>query len=398
MRNNLEVKISLKSIYCHDEADGWGNAEPYLWVLFFKIDGETIRFGDRLSLEGAATIERRNGGHGNLLNEDVAAGDNVAIPSGLGEWSTILVPIPLTEGAKRVVSGFDNNIRDFAGTIGVLCILMEEDTLSDSSILAGYDALVSTFTNELNREISAINAFNRQINEDTIKNAVSNAVEGAIRNDLSILQSIWTWVLGADQQIGQRTFKFDHDQLFPKSPTPEDFNIKIIPLNQRWSGGAGDWEIHGEISIKGIPNFADPPPSTVLETTPNLKGVEVFEDWKYNTETIQPTNRLLRVRKEKFGLGSWDLLGFIVSTIPSMVDPITGRIIPPRTIQLPSVRPKTISSVKVGEGYIAVLYDRSLAEKAQAKSITLKQNTSIMPPEWNDRAMSLEVLTTPRVR
>ncbi|MCR6639835.1 MAG: hypothetical protein NVV82_12870 [Sporocytophaga sp.] len=55
-RNNLKVKFHFDRLHCHDEAGGWGNAEPYMWTVFFKMDGTTCRLNDSLLLEGTATI------------------------------------------------------------------------------------------------------------------------------------------------------------------------------------------------------------------------------------------------------------------------------------------------------------------------------------------------------
>jgi hypothetical protein len=38
-RDLLRVWMKLDNIRCYDEGDGWGDAEPYLWTVFFKIDG-----------------------------------------------------------------------------------------------------------------------------------------------------------------------------------------------------------------------------------------------------------------------------------------------------------------------------------------------------------------------
>ena len=64
-RQSLDVSISLDRILCIDEGDGPGNAEPYLWTLFFKIDGDTVKV-DALNLRGTVTVDRRNGEHNNL--------------------------------------------------------------------------------------------------------------------------------------------------------------------------------------------------------------------------------------------------------------------------------------------------------------------------------------------
>ena len=36
MRATLNLETVLQNVHCHDEGDGWGNAEPYIWTVFFK--------------------------------------------------------------------------------------------------------------------------------------------------------------------------------------------------------------------------------------------------------------------------------------------------------------------------------------------------------------------------
>ena len=40
---SLDVSLVLDHIQCIDEGDGPGLAEPYLWTLFFKIDGTSVQ-------------------------------------------------------------------------------------------------------------------------------------------------------------------------------------------------------------------------------------------------------------------------------------------------------------------------------------------------------------------
>ena len=54
------VDITLRNIHCSDEGDGPGSAEPYLWTVFFKVDGDTVSF-ESGALQGNCD-RRRNPG------------------------------------------------------------------------------------------------------------------------------------------------------------------------------------------------------------------------------------------------------------------------------------------------------------------------------------------------
>lgn len=369
MRNPVEVTVKISNLKCYDEADGPGSAEPYLWTIFFKVDGETVQLGDRLTLEGVATVIRNSGAHNNLLTRDVDAGDSIPIPNNIGEWKTVLKPISLSAGAKSIIQPLQPNFVDIPGIIGMICILMEEDGLPDNSAIVGYDALVSSFTSELNREIAYLGATITKFEDQTIKaitNAVSNAVKNAIRNEIGAGDAIWAFIVGADQQVGQKILFKNSDELIP---------VKVIPIIERWTGEAGDWEINGEVNSREIiPPFGDITIPSKKE--PNLSGVIVYEDWKFNSESVQPSNPFLRVRKQKFAEGTFNL--------PFERD-FSTRGQYGRTL---GVRPNTISSIKIGEGYYCELFSDL---DAKGESIEINQNTEALIPTWNDRAKSIKV-------
>ncbi len=367
MNNLLTVTVKLSNLHCFDEADGPGTAEPYLWTLFFKVDGETVRLNDQAALEGVAVVDRRNGAHGNLLHTNVDAGNDLPIPPAIGEWTTTLKPIPLSDAAKGILQPVSPGIVDLPATIGVLCVLMEEDGLTDSSVLAGYDALASAFTSELNQQISFVNMAHQEIDNEAINEAIGKAVEAAVRSNLNGFETIWAGIVGPDQQIGSENFTFKSDTIVTTQPTS---------LSKRWSSDAGDWEITGEIMAKIIPGFGDHFQPSGKE--PGLKGVKVYEDWKYNRESLQSLGPFSRARSQQFDEGVYNL--------PYEPD-LPGR----RFGRLLGVRPNAISSIKVGEGYFCELFD---GPDQTGSRLEVAGNAEVLPPAWNDKAVCLVVSKT----
>ena len=74
------------------------------------------------------------GNHGNLGDTDVEEGDDVGIPSAVGETAFTLKPIPVTDRAnKKIVEVFGEHapaVLDFIAskaTVGVVLALIEEN-------------------------------------------------------------------------------------------------------------------------------------------------------------------------------------------------------------------------------------------------------------------------------
>ncbi len=130
-RTAIHLKTQLVDILCRDEADGIGNAEPYLWPVFFKIDGDSFAV-DAVGLIGFPTIIATNGNHGNLGDTDVDQGDRVVIPEALGTQTTLLKPIPVNDPTLRMVIG-----DDLPGIAGAVVVLMEQDSWPNSIATTG---------------------------------------------------------------------------------------------------------------------------------------------------------------------------------------------------------------------------------------------------------------------
>lgn len=232
-RDPLQVQILLDRLHCHDEGDGWGNAEPYIWTVYFKVDGDTVALGDDLFLHGTATVVTTPGSHGNLGDTDVDAGDDVAVPSAIGRFVTTLAPIPVPDWVRAL------GVDDAGGVAGVAVVLMEEDGVSDSGAEAGHAALNQFIQQAIDGLIPTLGLTNPDVDEEEIAQLTAGA-ESAIAQAVQDAQGTWdnfvSW-LNADDQVGNKVWTFSHDNLAEQAD-------RVI--SQRWSN-EGDWEIFGRV-------------------------------------------------------------------------------------------------------------------------------------------------------
>jgi hypothetical protein len=252
--NSLDVKLKLNNLHCFEEGDGVGSAEPYLWTVFFKIDGDTARVNSALKLEGTATVVGTPGNHEDLPNHDVDPGENVAIPTSLGEFNTRLKPIPL----QQPVGGF----KEVGGVMGVITVLMEEDNTPNSAIAAGHNALNKAVKDGLDALIPTLN-FSHQEPTDAEIEALKAKIGDTVSKAVASGVGVWDWLSGLgnmDDQIGSEVFRFSHKQL-------EQQGISGISIQKRFKN-EGDWELQGritafpvdvqtgslQVSVSGIPS------------------------------------------------------------------------------------------------------------------------------------------------
>ncbi|MFJ6077160.1 hypothetical protein ACIQC0_02500 [Pseudarthrobacter sp. NPDC092419] len=251
MRSTLNLETVLQELHCHDEGDGWGNAEPYIWTVFFKVDGDNFAVEAGSGLIGSPTIVSSNGSHGNLGDTDVDAGDDVPIPEAVGRWSTKLKPIPINDAGLRSLLGAD----DVPAIAGVVVSVMEEDGWPDSLADTGYSAFVDAVHLAVVKVAASFQhalaaPTPQQIKDavDVVKESAASSVRAAVKNAMSGWQLIWYGSFGNnDDSIGTEAFTTTTDELVD---TP------AITINRRWSGdesGDGDWELHGV--FRGFPQL-----------------------------------------------------------------------------------------------------------------------------------------------
>ena len=239
---DLNIEFKLDRIHCHDEGDGPGNAEPYLWTVFFKVDGDTVVVNSddigNIFLQGPPTVVTTPGNHGNLGTSDVDEDDDVNVPAIIGEYRTVMKPIPLTTPVFGKT--------EVGGMIGCIVVLMEEDNTSDSDAGRGHERLDSAVRDQLTQVMGTLGISKLEPTEEDI-NAMTDRIGSAVKSAIQDGVGVVEWLLGfgnMDDQIGSGVFRFTHGSLESSAGMP-------IPFGRRWDN-EGDWELFGHIKATPI--------------------------------------------------------------------------------------------------------------------------------------------------
>lgn len=181
----INIDVILSKLICLDEADGAGNAEPYMWTFLFKLDGSTCKivldgnFPGLRPLKGDKVVfsDFSIGSHGNLLNTNVDAGNIIDIPPAVGFFKNSLESIKFKLTAykdileKKGVDPKDIQDLDIGGRLILFYILLEEDAVSDSATEAAHRAINKYVDEKINSYIKDINFFDiiSELNEKNAK-------------------------------------------------------------------------------------------------------------------------------------------------------------------------------------------------------------------------------------
>lgn len=231
----LNVHMQLDRIRCIDEGDGIGSAEPYLWAVFFKIDGEKAYVTSDFKLAGAPITKNTYGNHENLPNHDVDPGEVINIPASLGgSWDTNLIPLPLNQPV--------GNMRNTAAAMGCIVVMLEEDNTPNSAVANGHIALNHAVEDELARLIPTLGIAKRTPTDADIqgmKDRIGAAVKKAIKDKVSVAD----WILGGgnmDDQIGSEVFLFSTSDL-------KNLGNDSLPFSKTWNN-EGKWKLEGHLT------------------------------------------------------------------------------------------------------------------------------------------------------
>jgi hypothetical protein len=126
------VKVSLSKLKVVKKNESTPD-EPYVWVVFMKIDGSTVKLEH---LAGAkAAFKASTSGHGNLgsASDDMDQGDSVSIPEAVGTWNTQL----------SLIDGLPDDLAKDASMIAAAVVVLEEDASSDARVAEARKRFVS---------------------------------------------------------------------------------------------------------------------------------------------------------------------------------------------------------------------------------------------------------------
>jgi hypothetical protein len=253
------VLVTLETIKWKEitVASGGGGEErpslsPYLWTIFFKVDGTSVMMSDTYYLFGTADVEPARGGHGDLGVWSMSVGETVAIPDELGFWSTSLKPFFIALSAQPF---FDNpGVPQPQAGFGCIAILLRDGGhIPAHAVEAGRQALASSLQTFLDGQlVERLGVVQPTIPAGDLAQAqanISKAVSEAMINSLSLLEKVWA-LSGYDEPIA--TWRIIKNAASPSKS-------EVIPAGDAFSK-FGKWELSVNVTI------TDPCPAEAVET------------------------------------------------------------------------------------------------------------------------------------
>jgi len=143
----VPVSVAFHRLFCYHGADE-GDSEPYLWTIGFTLDGRTITHApDSPTLDGGPAYFFSPGSHGSI-GPAMGIGTSRTIPREVGRFDTTLEPIVLSLAGRSV---------EVPGSIGLVGVLLEEDSTSDDGAEAAHQAINDLVRTEIDEAVADIN-------------------------------------------------------------------------------------------------------------------------------------------------------------------------------------------------------------------------------------------------
>lgn len=222
--------------------------EPYLWLFFVKVDGDTVEIGD--IREADVTLDTRYSDAGDLSkDEDLPTGSEISIPSELGRFATQLKTFKGLNPAHPITSN--------AAVFAIGLIALEADASKSTTVRAAYRAGAQAAANELKRatrrtlrdligtaigsgEISPaelISSLNARLGE--INQRIEEAVEGAVKDAIISHLDVGS-IFDPDDRIANASAIFTLNQLR---------TARTVPLSFDLAGDGGLYRVTGRIDF-----------------------------------------------------------------------------------------------------------------------------------------------------
>ena len=243
----LKINLNQKYLRRLDLREDLDNSKPYLWNIFFKIDGSCINIEKDFTLKGQVDFQFSEGSHGNLGIDTLHAQHSVSIPQSVGQFQTTLEPLHIPYFEAKT-----------SGIVGLISILMEENNVSSKGAEAGHRALneqVKITMNKLIREFDPQKVDVHNLDEsietyfksrsEQYASEIESVIGTAVKNEQNIIQNIWS-LLHRDTLIGYEIWKFSTEELMLSKGAME--------FSKKWITDRGEeWQIDGELLSKKTP-------------------------------------------------------------------------------------------------------------------------------------------------
>jgi hypothetical protein len=147
------IDSALTNLHCITPTDPSGEDEPYLWVFFVTVDGNTVRqrVGDLHHLTANISVHSGSGRPGNLGAPSTVSGGNIHITPSVGQFGSGIRPIVLdtTEGGvmRRLF---------IPGTIAITSVVIDEDSAPRDAMEEAFNDVKTNIQNRFNDFINGL--------------------------------------------------------------------------------------------------------------------------------------------------------------------------------------------------------------------------------------------------
>lgn len=205
------VTFDLAKLTCVDAGEIGGD-EPYMWNVFFTVDGSTVSLRDDLRLAGQAAVTPTPGSHGNLQAGGTGPGQTIEIPDTVGRATVVLdlIRFPSSLSGAMVGGG--------AGVAGCVSVLLEQDLVAGDAAEAGHRAFNAEVKRALDELIPTLGVGNVTPSTDdlaALSGRIGDKVRQAILDEGNVLQDLFAGI-DPDDVVGFNVFLFTHSALLAR--------------------------------------------------------------------------------------------------------------------------------------------------------------------------------------